>query len=202
MSEIEVKKDHYLIDGKKYVRVTRILDVIAKPEFYRWYGKHGYKKCKDIMNDRAAFGTRVHKEIFNHLSGEEVWTDNKEMKDTMDIFTSWAGEHNLDPLFLEHHIKNDEYMYAGTSDFIGFCDGKKMLLDWKTSKALYDNFYLQVAAYLYAFEKETGTELDGAGILGIRNGVVLFDKISRDECMKLFDVFKAARRIYKWKYGK
>lgn len=201
MSEIEVKKDHYLIDGKKYVRVTRILDVIAKPEFYRWYGKHGYKKCQQIMTTRAGFGTRVHKEIYNYLSGEDIWIDNEEMKQTMEIFTEWAEEHKLDPLLLEHHIKNEEYMYAGTSDFIGFCDGKKLLLDWKTSKAIYDNFYLQLAAYFYAYERESGVELDGAGILGIRDGKVLFDKIDREKCLELFDVFKAARRIYKWKYG-
>ena len=122
------ERDFYLIDGKRYVRVTRVLDVIAKPEFYRWYAKHGYRGAKSIMEDRAAFGTRVHKEIFNYLSGNEVWIDNEEMLESLRLFIGWAEEHSLEPLELEVTVKDDDYMFAGTVDFVGRCGGKTLVL--------------------------------------------------------------------------
>jgi len=201
MSKVKEGRDFYLIDGKKYVRVTRVLDVISKPEFYRWYAKHGYRKCRGIMHDRAAFGTRVHKEIFNYLKGDEVWIDNEEMDESLRLFIVWAKSKGLEPFQLEFQVSSDDVMVAGTCDFVGFCDGEKLLGDWKTSKALYDNYYLQVSSYLVMYEKQMGEELDGAFILSIRDGKVHFDKIYREECYRLWDVFCSARKIYKWKYG-
>jgi len=194
------ERDFYLIDNKRYVRVTRVLDVINKPEFIRWYAKHGYRGAKEIMADRAAFGTRVHKEIFNFLSGEHVWVDNEEMRVSLKMFMDWAREHNLVPMELEVTVKDDNYKYAGTADYIGMCDGKKVLIDWKTSKALYDNYYLQIAAYWHAYEEEKHVGLDGAGILSIRDGKVHFDLVCPEELSYLFDIFCCARQLFEWKY--
>ena len=81
-------------------------------------------------------------------------------------------------------------------------DGKKILIDWKTSKRVYDNYFLQASAYLHAYEEMTGDFLDGARIISFRDGKISSSFIGRDRCLELFDVFKCARILYKWKYGK
>jgi len=202
MSDIKVYKNTYEINGKHYVRVTRCLDIIAKPEFYRWFGKHGYEWCTSYRDDRAAFGTRVHKEIQNFLEDKNVWLDNNEMSQVFEYFKEWYGKHELIPTFLEKHLVSDSLMAAGTCDFIGYMDGKLMVLDWKTSKKVYDNYPVQVATYLWMYEQMTGSVVDGAGIICFKKDGVVERYMSRDECLELVDVFRHARALYRWKYGK
>jgi CRISPR/Cas system-associated exonuclease Cas4 (RecB family) len=201
---MKVLDDAYIINGKEYVRVTKVLDIIATPEFYRWFGKHGYDKCKSIMETRAAFGTRVHKEIQNYLEGKEVWVDNDEMRRTIALFSAWAGGHSLCPLHLECSVKSDVFMFAGTVDYIGDFDSVKTLIDWKTSKRIYDNMYLQAAAYWFAYEEMFPDEprIEQARIIGFRDGKISSVKFNRKRAEELFEVFKCARKIYEWKYKK
>ena len=202
MSDVKVKKNTYEIDGKEYVRVTRVLDIIAKPEFYRWYAKHGYEWCVNYRDDRAAFGTRVHKEIQNFLEENNVWIDNIEMGNVFNVFTDWYNSHDIEPVFLEKHLVSDELMTAGTCDFIGRMDDKWMVLDWKTSKRVYDNYPVQVAIYLWMYEQMSGEKMDGAGVVCFTEKDVKAKYFSRDECLKLVEVFRHARALYRWKYGK
>ena len=199
---IEVTKNTYKKDGKEYVRVTRVLDIIAKPEFYRWYAKYGWDYCIGVRDDRAAFGTRVHKEIQNWLEDKNIWVDNKDMGETMDLFKEWVGIHDVVPEKLEFRLFNDDMGVAGTCDFFGKFDGKDMIIDWKTSKKVYDNYSLQVSAYLYMFEHQYKKRLDGAGIVCFRDGKIVEKYFSRDECNELVKVFRNAREVYRWKYGK
>lgn len=198
--KVKRMKKTYEINGKKYPRMAKVLEVIPKPEFYRWYGKHGYDKCKSIIEDRAAFGTRCHSEFEHLLNGEDVWCDNDEMTETMNMFAKWIEAHNVSPIHTEYMIFDDDISLAGTADFIGFVNGKKVLGDWKTSKNVYDSHKIQVAGYLYMYEKCENTKLDGAFVAAFRDGKKHIKHLSRDECMELLPVLKACRTIYGWKY--
>ena len=203
-SSVKVKDDSYLIDGKEYIRVTRILDVISKPELYKWIGKHGWDYCEDVKDRRAGFGSRVHKEIRNLLEGKEVWVDDEEMRKSLNLFNAWYSSHSVSPVFLEHTVKSDMFLYGGTVDFIGDFDGKRTIIDWKTSKYVFSHYLLQVAAYLHAFEEQYPDEprIEQCKVVTIRDGRINSKVLSRDKCLELFDVFVCARKIYKWKYGK
>jgi len=200
----KVTKDAYIIDGKHYVRVTKILDIIAKPEFFRWYAKNGYEFCENVKTVRAEFGTRVHKEIQNYLEGKDVWVDDDEMHKTMGLFSAWADSHSISPKHLEYHVRSDVYMYAGTVDFIGFFDGVFTIIDWKTSKKVYDNYFLQVAAYLAAFEEQhpDAERIQECRVVCFRDGKISSSLVKRERALELFEYFKCARKLYEWKYGK
>ena len=215
-SNISVSESEYTIGGRKYPRMTRVLDVIAKPEFYRWYAKNGYSYCQNYMNDRAAFGTRCHSEFEHVLKGMDVWCDNDEMEETVRAFDVYRRQHEIEPFVvegqpaLEVQLHNDELGVAGTCDFAGWCDGNRYILDWKTSKAVYDNYLLQVSGYLYMYEQKYDTVMDGAGVIAVHvygekddlRAKIKTKFISREECMKHLEVFKAAVQIYNWKYNK
>ena len=199
---VKTTKDAYIIDGREYSRVTKVLDVIPKPELDNWYRRMGKKYCDTKRDVRASFGTRVHKEIQNLLEKKEVWVDDAEMMEDLQMFKEWSEKHNLKPVSLEQHLYNDDLMVAGTCDFIGEVDGELKLLDWKTSKRLYDQYPIQVSAYLYMYEQQFDTKLEGAGIVSFRNGKVKEKHLDRSECYKLLPIFKACNLIYRWKYGK
>ena len=200
--DIIVDEDVYRKGDKEYVRVTRILDVIAKPEFYRWYAKHGYDWCTKYRDDRAVFGTRMHKEFQNWLEDENVWIDSREMEQVFDEFRGWCDLHDVESEFCEYRLFSDELGVAGTCDFIGLVDGVPMLVDWKTSKRVYDNYRLQVSVYLWMFECMSGRRLEKAGVVCFSGGGVRELFLSREECLELLDVFRAAVVLYRWKYGK
>lgn len=195
--------NYYLIRGKKYSRVTRINSVIDKPELRAWYAKTGAAKAKEVLMKRAGFGSTLHKLIEVTLKGEEL-SDNYDsfLLDSMDIFNKWADKNELMPQSLEQHLWSEKHKYAGTCDYIGICNGKLMILDWKTSKGIYDEYWLQMSAYVQAFEELTGIKIDSVGILQIRDGEYRFQEKTYDEIMtKYFPVFLAAQTIYNWKFG-
>jgi len=194
---------YYLINGTKYDRVTSVLNIIDKPALRMWYANAGVKRARHISQTRADIGTTVHKLIEIHLSGEEVQLDNydDEIKQSILLFQEFQKKNNLIPEGVEVFLWNDEYEYAGTTDFIGMCNGKRMILDWKTSKMIYEEYWLQLSAYVIAFEALTNVKVDGAGILCIRDGTTTFKDITYDEAKKLFEIFIAAKKLNRWKNG-
>ena len=202
-SEFICTDSHYLIKGKRYARVTRINNVIDKPELRYWYAKTGNEKAKEILKKRAGFGSTLHKLIEVTLKKEELSKSNYDptLIESIELFEKWQGKHKIKPDALEQHLWSDKYQYAGTADYIGMFDGKLYILDWKTSRGIYPEYWLQLSAYLVAFEEQTGIKLEGAGILQIRDGETNFQTKTRDELIRLFEVFKAALVIYNWKYS-
>lgn len=200
-----VDSDSYTIKGKRYPRVTRILDIIAKPEFFRWYAKHGMEFCDRVRDDRAVFGTRLHKEIQNILEGREVFVDSGEMGVCIDNFRGWlGGKSRFIPVVLEYNVFSDVLGCAGTLDCVARYEGFRFpwLFDWKSSKRVYDNYRLQVSVYLVMYESMTGRRLGGACIVCFTDKGVVEVCLSRGECYRLLEFFVAARMLYRWKYGR
>jgi hypothetical protein len=201
--EFFCESNYYLIDGMKYPRVTRVKGIIKNPGLVAWQVAVGKKKANEIMKKRGDFGTRIHKLIEITLNKEKVELNNydEETQTTMRLFDVFLTEHDIKPELLEQHLwfkLSEEYRYAGTADFIGYVDGKLMLLDWKTSKAIYDDMWLQLSAYVVAFEAITGEKLEGCGILQIRDGKKKYVTKTYYEMMEYFKIFKACLLIHDW----
>lgn len=208
--QIKSEKDSYVIGNQKYPRMTRVLDIISKPEFYRWYAKNGYDACQRVMNDRAAYGTRFHTEMEHLIKDEEVWYDNDEMKEALELANAWVKEHNLKTIRTEETIYDKNLGLAGTADFQGLIsnisvfnkDDAKVLLDWKTSKRVYDTYELQVAGYMYMAEKLHDTKFDGCGVVCFRDGKIHEKYWTREEALKKLPILMAATICFRWKMAK
>ncbi len=81
------------------------------------------------------------------------------------------------------------HRYAGTVDLDVIIEWPKtqerqrILLDWKTSKAIYPEYLLQLAAYKMAREEELGVKYDGVGVCLIAKDDV--DRSSHESGWKL-----------------
>ena len=202
-NEFMCTESWYLIKGKKYTRVTKVNSIIAKPELNSWYARQGMDAAKKTMKTRADFGSLMHKSIEVLLKGEEIHTENydKLLIDDLELFREWQKENDVEVEAIEQHLWSDKYLYAGTCDCIAKVNGKLLILDWKTSKAIYPEYFLQLAAYVMAFEEQTGIKVKGVGILRMRDGKKEFIEKSYAEIKQEFEVFLAAMKIYNWKYG-
>lgn len=209
----------YTINGHSYCRVTNTLSIIAKDGLFSWFQAVGKKKAESIIKNRQILGTRVHSIIEHILKGDYVPTENdeksKEIQEDIKMFKIFKYNTELEYDALEQRLWNDEYGYAGTADFIGkystwkpYCvrghdrgfKNDLVIGDWKTSRDIYDDYWLQVAAYAYAFYKLTGVKVAGAFIVQFRNGQIKVKERTWDELMELFQVYKAALKVYKWKH--
>lgn len=117
-----------------------------------------------------------------------------------------------------NHCVAGEHDYAGTMDAVGYrnhIDAKTnipyktlFVADWKTG-GLYREAYLQVSAYAHAMEQLTGEEVYEAWVVRIprdpprkkRDGTYTASfeahRISRDQILTNFDLFRHALSIYR-----
>jgi len=200
---VENDKDFYYFNNQPYDRVTRILSVIAKPFLLWWYGSKGTQECKRISKERKAFGTQFHKNVHSILDGKDTYIsqNDKEMTETVELFIDWNKKRKIQPKYLELAILNKEYAYAGTADFIGTIDNEFVIADWKTGKNIYPESFLQLSAYVKAFECDHKEKIKSGKVIVFRDGKVKEETVSREELERLFKVFIAAKVIHDWKHG-
>lgn len=130
---------------------------------------------------------------------------NVEMRKAIDSFFQWAKDNKVGLISAERKIYSDKYGYAGTLDLEALVDGKRTIIDFKTSNAIYDEYFIQASAYLMALEEETQKPYDG-GVIILRLPKSQTDnleakKITREEANDFIDVFLSCLRIYQWKMG-
>lgn len=181
-----VQKFRYVKDGFGYPSVTEILRAIPKPGLQKWkeatpdaeiisrdratIGTITHWKIQRFLAKKFDLPLEPFKvddlTVVNHnvdlctkdrchmcqrkvdmkVAIETIWSFFEELVDT----------HDLKPIQLEQTVYNPKYGYAGTLDYYGKVDGEIAILDWKTSKAFYNNntYGAQLASYNRAFDKK------------------------------------------------
>ncbi len=119
------------------------------------------------FEEAGEFGTRVHELIqlwiqqgnFLHtLDGVEYDVDlgneAPQVQQGFAAFLKFWEREGLEIKFCEQFVADVEFGIGGTADlFVTNKSGDLILLDWKTSKSVYDSHFLQVAAYARIHER-------------------------------------------------
>lgn len=139
-----------------YPGVTKILSATKPPEarqsLWRWQQSVGVDEARRITNKAASAGTRLHKQIAAHLSGEAV-------EIPADIGGYWES---IWPVLAQvEEVLLVEGSVWHSDGFVGFPDalviygGQVCLCDWKTARKpkqrdWIEDYCLQIAAYRMA----------------------------------------------------
>jgi hypothetical protein len=125
----------------------------------------------------------------------------------------WMAKHNFRPVASEQRIYSREYAYAGTFDWTGYVtgcgdpaccpfEGEVFALgDFKSSKALWEEYRIQVSSYKQALEEEFPETHVDVGIvlrLGKFDGEFEPLVIPRHELDIDFEAFLGALSIFNW----
>ena len=81
-------------------------------------------------------------------------------------YWNWEKEHDIKPIMVESPLVDDEYGYGGTLDCYALVDGVPTLLDLKTSKGIFPEHIMQIAA-LYHLLLRHDKPIESARILRI-----------------------------------
>ena len=148
--------------GKRLKSVTTLINAHlgwSKGALIGWTRKHCLKgdDSMAIMKEAGRVGTLAHKMIEQFIKGGVVNLDNYSASEISKAKTAYYGYYQWfkdnDVKFLETEMKlvSEKYGYGGTFDAVGIIGSglseKLVILDWKTSNAVYDEFLVQLAAY-------------------------------------------------------
>ena len=146
-----------------------------------------------VSRESAGLGTKVHNAIEKHILGEEVTFGNNMVsvmaKDMSELMIN-EGFKNIDEVWGTEIGLIAPGLYAGTTDCVGMHNGEEAIIDFKTSKKIkkeewIEDYYLQCCAYALAHNEMYNTN--------IKKGVILM--VSRDVKLKEF-VIEGARFEY------
>lgn len=126
---------------------------ISREELFR-AARYAWRQKRSAAGD---IGTRVHAYVEALLRGEDTMPcpDEQEAR-ARSAVDDWLARNAIAPINLERRVYSHQYGYAGTCDFYGLVGGRHVLLDFKTSKGVYDDYWWQLAAYDLALREELG----------------------------------------------
>lgn len=162
-------------------------------------------KDPDKIRDEAAdSGTCTHYLVECHIKNVEA-----DLKDFTQAqidkgetgflaFLDWEKENELDYRFIEKGVVSEVYRYGGTVDMLATKNGSLWLLDLKTSKGIYAEHKVQVAAYKYAYEEQEQEIINECHILQLNkeDGSFQHHKLSKEQIEDGWQVFKLCRVLY------
>jgi len=191
-------------DGTRVPSVTTILGILNKPALLDWAWRCGLDGLdyKEVRDNKADIGTLAHYMIMCHLKGQQPETSEYSQQDISlaeNCFLSyleWEKGHRIEPVIIEQPLISEEYGFGGTIDFFGQVDGQPRLLDFKTGKAIYPEFFYQLAAYEQLL-MEDGKLIEVTEILRIgRDEDEGFEERSVGNLDKQFELFLKCLGIY------
>jgi len=160
-------------DGDYVPSVTTILECYPKgAQYYNWLKDVG-KDADDIRDEAGRRGSVVHKLTEDYDQGKEInlinaygSIDYKLNEWAMfERYVEFRSKHKITVDAIEMNIISKEVGFAGTIDRIIELNGEKILLDIKTSNAIYPSYWLQLAAYRALLMNVAGIKVDKVAIL-------------------------------------
>lgn len=163
--------------GVFYPSVTTVLGYFPKDKFFETWVKDVGHNADLIMRRAGEEGTQVHNAIEDYLAGKEIkWIEStgqvnykthvwKMILSFVDFWTTYKPKLILS----EEFVYSDTHKYSGTLDLMVEIDGQIWLLDIKTSNAIHESYYLQMAAYTKAHEEIKGEKVDRNGIIWLKS---------------------------------
>lgn len=189
--KFDEQKHIHTLDDKRLHGVTSVLKYWGDPNpLLNWGVKTAVDylyNCKDLTdeeweNARTAHlkkrdkagdkGTQVHaelEEMMNNIIRKRY--ENDGYSPIASKVLEWLSSENITPLASEMNVWSKEHWYGGIADGVIEKDGKKYILDFKTSGTVQTKYFYQMGAYSLAVkEMKKEAKVDGVVIVHIPRG--------------------------------
>jgi hypothetical protein len=198
--------------GSRVPSVTTIIGgVLAKPALIKWAHGLGLKgiDMDSYRDELADIGKLAHRMILDHLRGEKTDTTHYSpaqvdlAENAFIKYLEWEKGHRVEPVLIEQPLVSELHGFGGTPDFYGKVDGVWTIIDYKTGKGIYFEYWLQLAAYRELIEETMGAEATTTfRVLNIgRNETEQFVEEVKTDLGVYWSIFWHTLRIYDLKKG-
>lgn len=206
---VRAHQRYYLSDGTLVPGVTTVLSVLSKPALVTWANRLGLEgvDVTKYVDKTANIGTLAHYLVECEIKGEEPDLEPFSQEEirrarwAFNSFRTWKDTHRPRFVASELQLVSERYGYGGTVDAVAVIGGKRWVVDFKTSKALYSEHIIQTAAYLH-LARENGYRVGGTRIVRIgRTPEEGFEeRVFRAQDLKAYwEIFRHALAIYRLK---
>lgn len=127
---------------------------------------------REARDEAADIGKEIHEliKVYIRHGRDAVGVYRPEVENGFLAFLEWERENGIAWLEAEKQVFDSQHGYAGTLDAKcrftkGQFAGRVFVIDFKSSKGIYDGYAEQVAAYRHADSLATSVAADGCGIL-------------------------------------
>lgn len=131
---------------------------------------------------------------------EKLTPHNVDAARAVRSFLGWEDRRDVEWLKSELMVYNRSAEYAGTFDALARVDGDLTVIDFKTSKGLYDGHYLQISGYAMAYEQMTGDSVQALllRIPKVEGETIETDVLKGERLRETADAFLAALDLHRW----
>ena len=183
-----------LPSGKKAPSITSITSFYNRQTFINWRKKIGEEEANKITKVATDRGTKFHDLVEKYLSNEDVSSLKGVLPSTK---ARWiAARESLNKIDNIHALEkplNSEYFgIAGRVDCIAEYEGELAVIDFKTSKKIkpekwLQNYFVQETAYACMYYEMTGISVKKIVTLMVAdNGdVKVYEKTNKSDYIKL-----------------
>lgn len=200
----------YELNGIEYPSVTTITGILDKPALVQWaancavdYVAGNLDRLKSdnvhegeavlsearsahrtVKDEAAGNGTKVHKAIELYINGQDYseLLDNEQTRTAFDAFLSWESKNHVIWIKTECQVFSIKHGYAGRFDAIAMVNGYRYLIDFKTSKGIWNEMKYQLCAYRQAHNETESEKIENIAILHLdkETGEPTFKVIEKD----------------------
>ena len=183
-----------LPSGKKAPSITSITSFYNRQTFINWRKKVGEEEANKITKVATDRGTKFHDLVEKYLSNEDV----NSLKDVLPTTKArWiAARESLNKIdnihALEKPLYSEYFGIAGRVDCIAEYEGELAVIDFKTSKKIkpekwLQNYFVQETAYACMYYEMTGISVKKIVTLMVAdNGdVKVYEKTNKSDYIKL-----------------
>jgi hypothetical protein len=168
---------YYLRNGEYYPSITYILQYYPKGKYFEDWLKQVGNNADYIVRKAAEDGTQTHGLCESYLNGEELnfLSPSGDPKYDINIwqmflrFVEFWETFRPTLIETEVHLFSDEWKVAGTCDLVVEIEGKRWVLDIKTSNHLHTTYDFQTAVYGKCYEECFDKKIDYRGILWLKS---------------------------------
>jgi len=148
-------------DGKKYPSITTVLSILSKDAIEAWRKRVGYEKANKISAQAARRGTLTHDALESLVKNIEPTLETPLIEFLYKQVAYVLEERLTEVNAIEAALYSHYLGVAGRVDLIGEFDGKRSIIDFKTSskpksRKYIDNYFMQESFYAIAWEELTG----------------------------------------------
>ncbi len=209
------RQGYRLASGEKVPSVTTVLGRFKESGgLIRWAYKRGCEGVELYEETATSIGTVAHDAIehsihggdgFKYIEGTNV-EDNIKQSATkaFNAYLKWAESCNVSYVATEVSLCSEKYGFGGAVDCIADIHGVRAVLDWKTSKDVYTDYLIQVAAYAILWEECRGEPIKEGYLCRFSKTTSGFQyyywpeepmELAKQQFLRLVECYKADKRL-------
>lgn len=194
--DIRAFKTHYRIDGKKYDRITSVLDYFTTKEMMDWALTIGKEERERIKTEAISTGKKVDEVAQAIMGGHpyDIANEGQAVKNCVEGFKRWLNEEKPKISDWQVTLVDNEFGVAGTYDI----RAGNTIIDIKCSNRISPNYWLQTAMYAKILENPPVAHI---AILRLDKLTSDYEYVVKPIDYKLVDIYKGLLDYYRYIKG-